>query len=308
MSEEDRESSYVEAWADDRDVAARTRAERRAERGARRSPGRHRWRPALPRAGRDRSALLASRWGRALAGAVVLLAVGTLVGLIALWPQDAPASEPNALASSPTDAAHVTKVQAVECPGPGRQTCRRIVVRLDDGPDRGSAEPISLGPTNVAPTVEVGDKLRVQRVVGALPGAERYGFVSVDRRDTLLWLTVLFVVLVVGIGRWRGVLALAGFGLSLLLVTEFVVPAISSGASAFPVALTGSLAVMFVTVVLTYGLRPASLAAILSIAASLALAVALGTLAIHAARLDGRTSEFALALTQTNSSISLQGT
>jgi uncharacterized membrane protein len=107
--------------------------------------------------------------------------------------------------------------------------------------------------------------------------------------------------------RWRGVLALVGLGLSLLLVTRFIVPAIAEGSSPLLVALVGSLAVMFVTVGLTYGFSPQSAAAILAIAGSLLFAAVVGTIAVHAARLDGQSSEYSTVLSQANARISLQG-
>ena len=103
------------------------------------------------------------------------------------------------------------------------------------------------------------------------------------------------------------VVAIAGFAISLLLVTHFVIPAVSAGKPAFLVALVGSFAVMFVTVGLTYGLRAPSLAAILGIASSLVLAGVIGVIAVSAARLDGRADEFSQLLTQLNSGLSLQG-
>ncbi|MDR9372197.1 YibE/F family protein, partial [Conexibacter sp. JD483] len=143
---------------------------------------------------------------------------------------------------------------------------------------------------------------------GELPaGTPRYGFASVDRRGTILWLAIAFSLLVVLLARWRGVLAIVGFAVSLLLVTQFLVPAVGAGAPGFAVAIVGSFAVMFVTVGLTYGLSATSLAAILGIAASLMAAAALGSVAVHAARLDGRANEAAQALTVLGGGISLQG-
>lgn len=60
---------------------------------------------------------------------------------------------------------------------------------------------------------------------------------------------------------------------------------------------------MFITVGLTYGVTPQSAAATLS----LVLAATVGTLAVHAARLDGRSSDLATVLSQVNGRLSLQG-
>jgi uncharacterized membrane protein len=315
------EPDYVEEWADDRDASARARAQRRRARrdaptsGRRpRRVDRERWglgRVLGARAGRDDgtgSGLLASAWGRGLLGAVLALALATVIGLLVLWPHG-DAHHAGAQASGGgTLPATVTAVRDVRCPGPTPQRCRQLAVTLKEGSDAGQgAERITLGPANVAPVVHGGDSIRVQRATGAPAGAERYGFVSVDRRGTMLWLAVIFALLVIVLARRRGLLALIGFALSLLLVVRFVVPAISDGKPAFAVALVGSFAVMFITVGLTYGLRAPSLAAILGIAASLLLAALLGTIAVHAARLDGRGNDFSIALTQLNGAISLQG-
>jgi uncharacterized membrane protein len=327
MSDEPRASApadepdYVEEWADERDAATRARAQRRrARRDARTSNRRprraDRKRRSLgrllgARAGRDdkdASGLLASAWGRGLLGAVLALALATVIGLLVLWPHGTTHHAGAQASGGGTLPATVTAVRDVSCPGPTPQRCRQLVVTLEAGPDGGGGpERITLGPANVAPVVHDGDAIRVQRATGAPAGAERYGFVSIDRRGTMLWLAAIFALLVIVLARRRGLLALIGFALSLLLIVRFVVPAISDGKPAFAVALVGSFAVMFITVGLTYGLRAPSLAAILGIAASLLLAALLGTIAIHSARLDGRGNDFSIALTQLNGAISLQG-
>jgi uncharacterized membrane protein len=314
------EPDYVEEWAEDRDAAARARSQRRrARRDARASGRRPRRaeRPSLARALRERggrddaraSGLLASAWGRGLVGAVLVLALATAIGLLALWPHGTTHHRGAAQAGAgKTLSATVSAVRDVRCPGPTAQRCRQLVVALEAGPDRGrGGQRITLGPANVAPVVHEGDAVRVERVTGAPAGAEHYGFVSVDRRGTMLWLAAVFALLVLVLARRRGLFALIGFALSLLLVVRFVVPAISDGRPAFAVALVGSFAVMFITVGLTYGLRAPSLAAILGIAASLLLAALLGTIAVRAARLDGRGNDFSIALAQLNGTISLQG-
>jgi uncharacterized membrane protein len=279
-------------WNADHDRRARERAERRSRRRERQT------RPGRP--------LLGTPWGRALTAGVALLAVATALGLVLLWPGDLrPAVHGQAL-GGPTVAAGATGAREVPCGGPVPQRCRRIEVRIAEGSDRGRTVPITLGPVGTVSAIEPGTRVRVSRVRAA-PGAEAYEFVGVDRRGTLLWLVVAFAGLVIVLTRWRGVLALAGFALSLGLVTTFIVPAILAGSPAVLVSLVGSLAVMFVTVGLTYGISAQSLAASLGIALSLGFAAVVGTLAVDSAALDGRSGELATVLSQTNSTISLQG-
>jgi uncharacterized membrane protein len=280
--------------AREHDPAARARAERYARRRAEREHPR---------------SLLRTRWGRALAGAVGLLAAATALGLMLLWPGDVrPAQEGQALGGA-TVGATVTAAREVDCDGPVAQRCRQVDVRVAEGRDRGHSATITLGPVAVVSEVDAGTKVRLLRV-HASPGQttpESYELAGVDRRDALLWLVCAFAALVVVLTRWRGLLALAGFALSLLLVTQFIVPGILAGSPALLVSLVGSLAVMFVTVVLTYGLSAQSLAASLGIALSLAFAALAGTVAVGSAALDGRSGDLGTVLSQTNGAISLQG-
>ena len=254
---------------------------------------------------RARETSLRSSWGRVLIAAVAALAVVTVAGLVALWPGEKQERKPSSALGGPTTGAEVVAERLTRCPGPAGQRCRQIEVRLDSGRIR----EITLGPAEVVPAVGVGAKVRVHKVdapAGAT-GVEPYAYAGRDRRGVLLWVTLAFAAMVVALTRWRGLLALVGFALSLLLVTKFMVPAILAGSSGLLVALVGSLAVMFVTVLLTYGLTPPSLAACLGIAASLLLAALAGVAVVGAAHLDGSDSELATYLAIERSSLSLQG-
>ena len=237
--------------------------------------------------------------------ACAVLAVLTIVGLAVLWPGGTRSAGASQAFGGKTTPATVLAVQSTRCPGPTAQRCRRLIVSVAGGP----GTPISLGPEKLTSDFGRGDHIRVQPTgaPAGTPGAEAYAFAGAERRSTLLWLAAVFAALVVLLARWRGLLALAGFALSLLLVVKFLVPALLAGSPPVLVGLTGALAVMFVTVGLTYGITPQSAAAALGIAASLALAAGLGTLAVHDARLDGRSSDLSTVLSQTNSKISLQG-
>jgi uncharacterized membrane protein len=281
-------------WAEE--PGSRARRERMRAREKRRvqtATRKHR----APRAPRTRSM-------RILVAPVVALGLVTVIGLILLWPSGEHHRGPSQAFGGKTTGAKVSAVRDIRCPGPTPQKCRQLEIDVS-----GRRAPLTLGPSNIAPDVERGDSIRVQRV-HAPPGAhdvEPYAFAGLDRRGTLVWLLVAFCALVVVMTRWRGLLALVGFGLSLLLVTRFVVPAIAEGSSPVLVALVGSLAVMFITVLLTYGISPQSAAAILGISGSLLFAVVVGTIAVHAARLDGQSGEYSTVLSQANARISLQG-
>jgi uncharacterized membrane protein len=261
---------------------------------------------------RSRGTIWGTRAGRFLAGSVALLLLATAIGLIALWPAPQPhrgASEAFGGSSVP---ATVLSSRTLRCPGPANQQCRRIEVKLVAGPDHGRTSAITLGPVSTAPDVSSGAHIRVVRVNvagerSAAAGVEPYSFVDYDRHAPLLWLAIAFTVVAIALARWHGLLAIVGVGLSLLLVTKFIVPAILAGSSPLLVSLVGSLAVMFITLFLTNGIGAQSLAAALGIGTSLLLATLLGDLYAHVAQLNGYSSDLATVLRQFTTKVSLEG-
>jgi uncharacterized membrane protein len=134
-----------------------------------------------------------------------------------------------------------------------------------------------------------------------------YALVEVDRRSSMLWLVLAFSALVIVFGRLRGALALVGLGASLLIVVEFVIPALLDGKPAVAVALVGSFAVMLMTIALAHGLGPKSIAAMLGTGASLVATVLLALLSTGLADLTGFSSEEAVLLQANDATLSLTG-
>lgn len=254
-----------------------------------------------------------TRAGLTLIVAAGALALGTLIGLAVLWPSDSAKGGPARIGTSMS--AVVTGAAIHDCDGPVKQDCRFVSVRLREGSDKGRITRITLGPVKTTPTVDAGDRVRVDRVpppadaqaAALASNAERYSFIDFDRRGSLLWLGVVFCGLVLVLARWRGLLAILGVGLSLLIVTKFIVPALLAGSSPLFVSLVGALAVMLSTIVLTNGIGAQSLAAAVGIGISLLLSSALASVYVHASHLTGLSSDLAAVLGQQPGAPSLQG-
>jgi uncharacterized membrane protein len=122
-------------------------------------------------------------------------------------------------------------------------------------------------------------------------GVEAYSFSDFERRTPLYLLAALFAIVVIALARWKGVRSLIGLALSLLIVTQFMVPAILEGSSPVLVALTGALAVMLITVTLSHGTGVTSMAAILGSVASLLATALLAVIFVKVASITGFSSE-----------------
>jgi uncharacterized membrane protein len=256
-----------------------------------------------------------TREGRVATLAVAVLALGVAVALIALWPPARPLDSGAPNAGEPVQA-EVAKLTRARC-NLSRRPCQRLELRIRSGPDRGDRAPMTLPGEDVAPTIAQGDRLRVVRnfdpqAGGAQPGAaqgEPYAFADFERRAPVYWAVGLFALFVIVLGRWQGVRSLVGLGLSLLVVTQFIVPAILDGSAPLLVALVGGLAVMIATLGLTHGLGVKSMAAVLGAVLSLLLTGLLAVLFVKLAHITGFSSEEAALLRATpgRETLSLEG-
>ncbi len=192
-----------------------------------------------------------------------------------------------------------------DAPGVGQTECVSATVELLSGPDAGDSFVLDALSTPVTPFPETG-RVLLSYEPQADPG-EQYAFADVERRSPLLLLAAVFAVAVVALGRWTGLRALFGLGLSLLVVTAFVLPALLAGSNALLVALVGSAAVMFTVLYLAHGIRVQTSIAVLGTLASLLLTVVLAETFVRAAALTGLGSDETSLISSTVGTLDLRG-
>lgn len=226
--------------------------------------------------------------------AAAALVCVTVVGLVVLWPHGR-ALRTAAFGTPKTLGAVVTKVADIPCADLRAGVCRRISVRLIDGPSKGRPAQFTITGAIGSIALAHGDKIRVYEnrlppdaVAAGGRKIDRYAFSDFDRRGPIVWLAVGFVSLLLLTGRLHGLRALLGLTASLLIVIEFVIPAILHGRPPLAVAVVGAFAVMLVTMPLSYGLGAKMLSAWLGTAASLLLAAGLAAGFSDLAHLSGR--------------------
>jgi uncharacterized membrane protein len=239
------------------------------------------------------------------------MAAAVVIGMITLWPSSenavrAPGGQP-----TKTIRAEIVNVRPTTCSVPGQRGCRLVTAELLEGDREGQEAVLRISEPPDQLELEAGDHVRLVRssfgeVIDGRP-VERYFLADFERREPLLWLTITFAALVVLAGRWKGLRALAGLGVSLLVIVGFIVPAILDGGSPPAVALVGSLAIMIATLTITHGLGLKTLAAALGTAAALLIALTLGSVFIEISHLTGLSSHEALYLRAVAGEISIEG-
>jgi uncharacterized membrane protein len=247
-----------------------------------------------------------------VAGALAAL---TVLGAVLLWPRQAP---PKTLAEFLPSVFYDARIQRIDYRPCGSAEagssfskgqplqCPRASVTLLGGPDEGSKITVDLPANTGGKAFAKGDKV----VLAYSPAAEpefRYAFSDRQRKPVLFWLAVVFALVVVVLGRLRGLAALVGLAASLLVLLTFVLPAILDGRSPVLVAVVGSAVIAFLTLYLAHGFRTMTTVALLGTLASLALTAGLAALVTASAALSGYASEEASILQLAESQIDLAG-
>lgn len=239
-------------------------------------------------------------------GLAVVLVVGiaTLGAMIWMWPSGVPSTGEPPL---PQVDGAVVELDREPCPEalPDEVNgCGSAVVRLTDGPDAGSSVDVALPNGTGAPEVESGDDVVLVR--STTPDGESYSIVDHQRATGLWMVAAAFALALVTFGRWRGVTALAGLGVTFAVLVFFVVPAIVAGEPPLMVAIVGSAAIMLTVLYLTHGFGAATTVAVLGTLISLTLTGLLSAASVAALHLTGVTDDLSAAV-GTTQQVNTQG-
>jgi uncharacterized membrane protein len=249
---------------------------------------------------------------KVIAAILVPFTAAVLVGLVVLWPGQAPAHKRTGVGfDRQTQQATVTRVVELSCAsanasgvpptgdtstaeGSSAQqradgTCEKATIRVDTGKDKGRTFTEIVQPDQ-SRQLRQGEKVVVAYEPSA-PKDLQYAVTDVNRQFPMMLLAGIFAVAVVLVGRLRGVMALVALAVSFLVLTLFILPAILEGSNPLLVAVIGSSAIMLIALYLCHGLSARTSVAVLGTLISLALIGVLGSLFIGWAALTGNTDD-----------------
>lgn len=199
-------------------------------------------------------------------------------------------------------AGKITALREISCEFDTEESCVELDVRLFIGPDASSVESVFLFPGQEL-GMFVGQDVMVTfdidgGILGVAPATMSavYRFADFQRRGFLVVLFVVFALAVVALGRWRGVAALAGLGLSVIVVTLWLIPSLLDGNSSVAVALVGAAAVAYLALYVSHGINRTATVALLGTLAALVLITGLSWLTTVLANFSGLATEEATLL------------
>lgn len=183
-----------------------------------------------------------------------------------------------------------------ERPAPGNQATRpsqTLTVELLTGPHRGQAVTAEAQVEAGSPIrFRAGDHVLVQQV-GSPQSAQGVAWVVVDsvRLPTLQWLAGLFLLMVLWVGRRRGLTSLLGLGISIVVVTQGLLPLLAAGAPPVVVGVGAGCVILVATLYLAHGFNRRTTVAVAATALTLTASGLLALAAVDLAKLTGISEE-----------------
>ncbi|MEU9208726.1 YibE/F family protein [Streptomyces sp. NPDC048415] len=249
---------------------------------------------------------------KVIAAVLIPFAAAVVVGLAVFWPGGAPSHERTGVGfDRQTQQATVTKVDKVDCKsvnasgetptgdtstaeGSSAQqqangTCKKATIRVDTGKDKGRTFTEIVQPDQ-SRQLHQGEKVVVAYEPSA-PKDLQYSVTDVNRKFPMALLAGIFAVVVVVVGRMRGVMALIALAVSFLILTFFILPAILQGSNPLVVAVIGASAIMLIALYMCHGLSARTSVAVVGTLLSLVLIGVLGSVFIGWAALTGNTDD-----------------
>lgn len=236
----------------------------------------------------------------AMVGALGMLAI---IGLIVLWPDGVGRQQTIAqaaelgLVTERYDATveTVTDGTCSYSDPQDPQDCRAFTFIVNEGPDEGAV--VALPEFNLTigaptPDLSAGDAV----VLGYEPSTDFYFYADRDRGTVLFWLAAAFALVVVALGRRRGVLALVAMAATVAVLVGFVAPSVLDGNDPVLVSVTAAAAIAFISLYLTHGFTPTTTVALAGTLASLALTLAISMIFFELANFSGLATEEGLTL------------
>ena len=136
---------------------------------------------------------------------------------------------------------------------------------------------------------------------------EEYVIVDFIRRDSLVLLTIVFVILLLAIAKWKGLFALLGMIFTFFVVFAFVLPRILAGDNPIIIAIIASLIIIPISFYIAHGINKKTTIAIIASVISLVITAILASLFSYIGHLTGFSSEEAGMLSVNLGNLNMKG-
>ncbi|HWS49233.1 MAG TPA: YibE/F family protein [Candidatus Methanoperedens sp.] len=152
----------------------------------------------------------------------------------------------------------------------------------------------------------LGDQIMVN-LSEDMEGNQEYVIIDFVRKDSLILLSIIFIILLLVVARWKGFTSILGMIFTFLVVFTFILPSILAGHNPVLVAVGASLVIIPVSFYLAHGFNKKTTLAIIGSIISLIITAVLASIFLELGHLTGLSSEEAGMLSLDKIGLNMKG-
>ncbi|MBA3723885.1 MAG: YibE/F family protein [Candidatus Levybacteria bacterium] len=174
---------------------------------------------------------------------------------------------------------------------------QKVDLQILEGPEKDKTLTVNHGETT---TLREEQKVKEGQTIVLLKTSSTqntlYQIVDVYRLDKVAGIAILFFAIVILVSRLKGLGAIVGLAVSLLIITNFIVPTIIAGDDPLVTSIVGSFFIMVITMYVAHGFTPKTHVALMATCIALVMTGILAYTFVNLTSLTGFGSDDATSL------------
>lgn len=169
--------------------------------------------------------------------------------------------------------------------------CDVLRVEITSGEKKGTEGFVEFDYANAGVEINEGTKMQLLRIPEPEFSENTYLFMDLNRSNLLIWVSIIFAIITIFIGRWRGVGAIVGLILTFLVLLYFMFPALLEGKSPLAVAVVAASGLVLILLYTAHGLSIRTSVAVLGTLFGIGLTAIISYLVVGFGNFSGISSD-----------------
>ena len=169
--------------------------------------------------------------------------------------------------------------------------CDVLRVLITSGDKKGSEGLVEFDYANAGVDLKTGTKMQLLRIPETEFPEDTYLYMDLNRSNLLIWIAIVFAIVTIIIGRWRGIGAIVGLILTFIVLLYFMFPALLEGKNPLAVAVVAASGLVLILLYTAHGLSIKTSVAVLGTLFGIALTATISFMVVGVGNFSGISSD-----------------
>lgn len=169
--------------------------------------------------------------------------------------------------------------------------CDVLRVLITSGEKKDGEGFVEFDYANAGVSIDLGTKMQLLRIPETDLADDTYLFMDLNRSNLLIWVSIIFAIVTILIGRWRGIGAIIGLILTFVVLLYFMFPALLEGKNPLTIAVISASGLVLILLYTAHGLSIRTSVAVLGTLFGIGLTAMISFLVVDFGNFSGISSD-----------------